>query len=152
MKTSLLISSFLLIASLYACNTRQQENSGKKRIITLENTPSKRPYSPAVEVNNMLFVSGQVATDVSTGKLIEGGIEEQTRKTLSNLRNIIQNSGYAMENVVRCTVLLSDISFYGTMNQIYMEFFPADPPARMAFAVKDLPLGALIEIDAIAVK
>jgi 2-iminobutanoate/2-iminopropanoate deaminase len=152
MKNSLIVSSFLLIASLTACNAPQQAVNGKKRIITLENTPSKRPYSPAVEVNNMLFVSGQVATDISTGKLIEGGIEEQARKALSNLRNVIEKSGYTMQDVVRCTVLLSDISFYGTMNQIYMEYFQADPPARMAFAVKDLPLGSLIEIDAIAVK
>jgi 2-iminobutanoate/2-iminopropanoate deaminase len=96
----------------------------------------------------MLFVSGQIAVDQSTGKLIEGGIEVQTRQALTNLKNIIEKAGYKLDNVVRCTVLMQDISFYAPMNQIYMEFFSKDPPARMAFAVKDLPMGALIEIDA----
>ena len=124
----------------------------KKRVITLENTPAKRPYSPAIEVDNMLFVSGQIAIDQLTGKLIDGGIEDQTRQVLTNLKEIIEKSGYSMKDVVKCTVLLQDISFYTQMNQIYMEFFPGNPPARMAFAVKDLPMGALVEIDAIAVK
>jgi 2-iminobutanoate/2-iminopropanoate deaminase len=152
MKKSILILLVISLVAGYSCSRGNNEKLTLKRVITLDNTPARRPYSPAVETGNMLFVSGQIAVDQATGKLIEGGIEEQTRKTLSNLRNIIEKSGYKMENVVKCTVLLSDISFYAPMNQIYMEFFPADPPARMAFAVKDLPLGALIEIDAIAVK
>jgi 2-iminobutanoate/2-iminopropanoate deaminase len=122
------------------------------RVITLDNTQVKRPYSPAVEANNMLFVSGQIAIDQSTGKLVEGGFEAQTRQVLKNLRNVIEKAGYSMNNAVKCTVLLQDISNYAAMNQIYMEFFPKDPPARMAFAVKDLPMGALIEIDAIVAK
>jgi 2-iminobutanoate/2-iminopropanoate deaminase len=132
----------------------QTETQGKsvKRVITLDNSQVKRPYSPAVEANNMLFVSGQIAVDQATGKLVEGGIEAQTHQVLKNLKNVIEKGGYKMENAVKCTVLLQDISFYATMNQIYMQYFPKDPPARMAFAVKDLPMGALIEIDAIVVK
>jgi 2-iminobutanoate/2-iminopropanoate deaminase len=146
---------FLVVAVLFAsvaCNSGEQEEKAIRRVITLENTPAKRPYSPAIETDNTLYVSGQIAVDPSTGKLIEGGIEEQARQVLKNLKNVIDKAGYSMENVARCTVLLSDISFYTTVNQIYMEFFPKDPPARMAFAVKDLPMGAFIEIDAIAVK
>ena len=129
-----------------------QEKKTVRKVITFENTPAKRPYSPAVEINGTLYVSGQIAVDQATGKLIEGKIEDQTRQVLKNLKNVIEKAGYSMDNVARCTVLLSDISFYSTVNQIYMEFFPKDPPARMAFAVKDLPMGALIEIDATAVK
>jgi 2-iminobutanoate/2-iminopropanoate deaminase len=152
MKKTLFITVILAISFGIAIGqTGKAEKTGKK-VITLENTPAKRPYSPAVEAGNMLFVSGQIAVDQSTGKLVEGGIEAQTRQVLKNLKNVIEKGGYAMENVVKCTVLLQDISFYSTMNQIYMEYFPADPPSRMAFAVKDLPMGALIEIDAIAVK
>jgi 2-iminobutanoate/2-iminopropanoate deaminase len=136
----------------FTINITAQERNVVRKVITFENTPAKRPYSPAVEANGTLYVSGQIAIDQSTGKLIEGKIEEQTRQVLKNLKNVIEKAGYTMDNVVRCTVLLSDITFYSTVNQIYVEFFPKDPPARMAYAVKDLPMGALIEIDATAVK
>jgi 2-iminobutanoate/2-iminopropanoate deaminase len=152
MKKSLILVSVLLLLVSFRFDTGVQEKKGPRRVITLGNTPVKRPYSPAIEVNNTLYVSGQIAVDPATGKLIEGKIEEQTRQVLKNLKNVIEKAGYSMENVARCTVLLSDISFYATVNQIYMEYFPLDPPARMAFAVKDLPMGALIEIDAIAAK
>jgi len=152
MKNYFAILFMITLLGSYACKTEEKEEKTDRRVITLENTPAKRPYSPAVEAENTLYVSGQIAIDQSTGKLIDGGIDEQTRQTLKNLKNVIEKAGYVMDNAVKCTVLLSDIAFYTTVNQIYMEFFPKDPPARMAFAVKDLPLGALIEIDAIVVK
>jgi 2-iminobutanoate/2-iminopropanoate deaminase len=152
MKKTLIITVIMVLSfGIAHCQTGKTEKSSK-RVITFENTPAKRPYSPAIEAGNMLFVSGQIAVDPANGKLVEGGIDAQTRQVLKNLKNVIEKGGYAMENVVKCTVLLQDISFYAAMNQIYMEYFPNDPPARMAFAVKDLPMGALIEIDAIAVK
>lgn len=150
-KSLIIIAVFFLIVS-FKLDTSDQEKTSVRRVITLDNTPAKRPYSPAIEVNNTLYVSGQIAVDPATGKLVEGKIEEQTRQVLKNLKNVIEKAGYSMENVAKCTVLMSDIAFYATVNQIYMEYFPKDPPARMAFAVKDLPMGALIEIDAIAVK
>ena len=152
MKKSVIGYLVILLLMLVSCNGSEKEEKAVRRVITLENTPAKRPYSPAVEVDNTLYVSGQIGVDSSTGKLVEGGIEEQARQTLDNLRNVITKAGYSMEDVARCTVLLTDIAFYAPVNQIYMEYFPADPPARMAFAVKDLPMGALIEIDAIAIK
>jgi 2-iminobutanoate/2-iminopropanoate deaminase len=152
MKKTLVFTVILAVSfGIANCQTGKQDKQAK-RVITFENTPAKRPYSPAVEAGNMLFASGQIAVDQATGKLVEGGIEAQTRQVLKNLKNVIEKGGYTMENVVKCTVLLQDISFYAAMNQIYMEYFPKDPPARMAFAVKDLPMGALIEIDAIVVK
>jgi 2-iminobutanoate/2-iminopropanoate deaminase len=152
-KSSIIISAFILLVILaFGTGSQEQVKKAIRRVITLDNTPAKRPYSPAVESGNTLYVSGQIAVDPATGKLIDGKIEEQTRQVLKNLKNVIEKGGYSMQNVVKCTVLLSDISFYATVNQIYMEYFPSDPPARMAFAVKDLPMGALIEIDAIAVK
>jgi 2-iminobutanoate/2-iminopropanoate deaminase len=152
-RSFIIISAIVLVVSLTS-GTGKQEQPKKtlRRPVTFENTPATRPYTPAIEANNTLYVSGQIAVNQATGKLIEGGIEVQTRQVLSNLKSVIERGGYSMENVVKCTVLLSDISFYSTVNQIYMEFFPKDPPARMAFAVKDLPMSALIEIDAIAVK
>ena len=152
MKRSLIIIAVLALIMSFTFDMGVQDKKAVRKVITLENTPVKRPYSPAIEMNNTLYVSGQIAVDQTTGKLIEGKIEEQTRQVLKNLKNVIEKAGYTMDNVAKCTVLLSDIAFYSTVNQIYMEFFPKDPPARMAFAVKDLPMGALIEIDAIAVK
>jgi 2-iminobutanoate/2-iminopropanoate deaminase len=152
MKKSLIFVAILVLILSFTVDRGDQDKKPVRRVITFDNTPVKRPYSPAIDVNNTLYVSGQIAVDQSTGKMVDGKIEEQTRQVLKNLKNVIEKAGYSMENVARCTVLLSDISFYSTVNQIYMEFFPNDPPARMAFAVKDLPMGALIEIDAIAVK
>jgi 2-iminobutanoate/2-iminopropanoate deaminase len=152
MKRTLFIIAIFTLITLFAFNMSEQQNKSARQVVTFENTPAKRPYSPAIEVNKTLYVSGQIAIDQSTGKLIEGGIEVQARQVLKNLQNVIEKGGYKLDNVVKCTVLLSDISFYSTVNQIYMEFFPVDPPARVAFAVKDLPMGALIEIDATAVK
>jgi 2-iminobutanoate/2-iminopropanoate deaminase len=152
MKRLLVIVTVVALTMSVSFNLSAQEKKVNRKVITLENNPAKRPYSPAIEVNNTLYVSGQIAVDQATGKLIEGGIELQSRQVLKNMKNVIEKGGYTMENVVKCTVLLADIATYSTVNQIYMEFFPKDPPARMAFAVKDLPMGALIEIDAIAVK
>jgi 2-iminobutanoate/2-iminopropanoate deaminase len=152
MKKSLIIILVLFLILSFSVDRGDQDKKTVRRVITIDNTQTKRPYSPAIEVNNTLYVSGQIGVDQATGKLVEGKIEEQTRQVLKNLKNVIEKAGYSMDNVAKCTVLLSDISFYSTVNQIYMEFFPKDPPARMAFAVKDLPMGAMIEIDAIAVK
>jgi 2-iminobutanoate/2-iminopropanoate deaminase len=152
MKRTFIIIAVLSLIMSFTFNMGAQEKKAVRNVITFDNTPVKRPYSPAIEVNGTLYVSGQIAIDQLTGKLIEGKIEDQTRQVLKNLKNVIEKAGYTMDNVARCTVLLSDIAFYPTVNKIYMDFFPKDPPARMAFAVKDLPMGALIEIDATAVK
>lgn len=152
MKNIMIPLVLMLTVSLSSCTDKSADKVAGKRVVTLSTTPPSRPYSPAVEAGNMLFVSGQIAVDPVTGKLIEGGIEEQTRQVLENLTKVIETAGYKRENVVKCTVLMTDITHYQVMNKIYMEFFPSEPPARAAFAVKDLPMGALIEIEAIAVR
>lgn len=124
-----------------------------KRIISTEKAPKAvGPYSQAVEVNGTLYVAGQVPLDPETMKVVDGGIEEQTLRVLKNIGAILETAGYDFSNVVKCTCLLSDIANFKAMNAVYGQFFPENPPARAAFAVRDLPLGVLIEIEAIAVK
>ncbi len=124
----------------------------KKVIYTKKAPAAVGPYSQAVEVNGMLFISGQVALDPETGSLVEGGIREQTRQVMENIRAILDEAGYYFSDVVKSTCLLSDISNFAAMNEIYGRYYLQNPPARAAFAVKDLPLGALVEIETIAVK
>lgn len=124
-----------------------------KRIISTENAPKAMgPYSQAVEAGGTLYVAGQVPLDPKTMKVVEGGIQEQTLRVMKNIGAILEAAGYDFSNVVKCTCLLSDINNFKAMNEVYGQFFTKNPPARAAFAVKDLPLGVLIEIEAIAVK
>lgn len=96
-------------------------------------------------------MSGCIAIDPTSRKLVDGGIEEQTRQVLENLKNIVEASGSSLTNVVKCTVLLTDMSNFATVNSIYAEYFPENPPARMTYAVAGLPANALVEIDATAI-
>ena len=108
------------------------------------------PYSQAIRTGNLVFVSGQLPIDPATGAFPEGGIKEQTNQSLLNARAILQSEGLDLKDVVKTTVFLSDIANFGPMNEVYAEFFTAPYPARCAFAVKDLPKGALVEIELIA--
>lgn len=122
-----------------------------KRIIQTEKAPKAvGPYSQAVEVNGFLFISGQVALDPATGKMVEGGIVEQTEQVLKNIGAILEAAGYSFKDVVKSTCLLAEISDFKAMNEVYGRYYTADQPARAAFAVKDLPLGARVEIETIA--
>ncbi len=109
------------------------------------------PYSQAVENNGTIYVSGQLPIDGSTGKMAEG-IEEQTRQSLTNLRYILEEAGYSLADVAKTTVLLDDIADFAAMNAVYATFFTEQMPARMCYEVAKLPMGAKVEIDAIAVK
>ncbi|BAX82722.1 RidA family protein [Labilibaculum antarcticum] len=124
-----------------------------KKTINSEKAPKAiGPYSQAVEANGTLYISGQLPVDVVTGKFIEGGIKEQTEQVMKNIGYILEEAGYTYKDVVKSTCLLSDISGFADMNAVYGEYYKEECPARAAFAVKDLPLGALIEIETIAVK
>jgi 2-iminobutanoate/2-iminopropanoate deaminase len=124
-----------------------------KRIISTPNAPKAiATYSQAVEVNGMLFISGQIAIDPATGKLVEGGVAEQTTQVMKNIGNILEAAGYTYKDVAKSTCLLSTMNDYAVMNGIYGSFYPENPPARAAFAVAGLPMGALVEIETIAVK
>lgn len=110
------------------------------------------PYSQAVQTGNLIFCSGQLPIDPTTGKFPEGGIKEQTRQSLLNINRILEQEGLSLTNVVKTTVLLADISDFAAMNEVYAEMFKAPFPARSAFSVRDLPKGALVEIECIAEK
>ncbi len=110
------------------------------------------PYSQAVQTGNMLFVSGQIPIDPATGAFAGEDITTQTNQSLTNIKNILAAAGYTMNDVVKTTVLLADIADFAAMNAVYAEYFTENKPARAAFAVKDLPRGALVEIEAIAAK
>lgn len=109
------------------------------------------PYSQAVEINGMLFISGQVPVKPETGKIPEG-IEAQTKQVMENIGAILNEAGYSFDEVIKSTCLLSDMANFKAMNEIYGSYYAQNPPARAAFAVKELPLGALVEIETIAVK
>ena len=109
------------------------------------------PYSQAIEANGMVFLSGQLPINPQTGEMPEG-IEAQTRQSLTNARTILAEAGLTMSDVVKTTVLLADIADFAAMNAVYSEFFSEPFPARSAFAVRDVPKGALVEIECIAMK
>jgi 2-iminobutanoate/2-iminopropanoate deaminase len=124
----------------------------EKRIYTSEKAPKAiGPYSPAVKSGGMVFISGQLGIDPTTGNVVEGGIEAETRQALMNLSNLVSAAGASMDQVVKATVFLRDIADFSKMNGIYGEFFTVNPPARSAFQVAALPRGAAVEIEAIAV-
>ena len=110
------------------------------------------PYSQAVEMNNTLYISGKIPINPLTGKLVEGDITVQTEQVLKNISAILDEAGYSFSDVVKSTCLLSDIANFKAMNEVYARYYTEKQPARAAFAAKDLPLGALIEIDTIAMK
>jgi 2-iminobutanoate/2-iminopropanoate deaminase len=123
-----------------------------REIITTDKSPTPvGPYCQAVKANGMIFVSGLVGKEPGASGLLTG-VEAQTRRTLENLKNVLEAGGSNLSKVMKCTVLLTDMANFGAMNAIYAEYFPADPPARTTFAVVGLPLGALVEIDAIALE
>ena len=123
------------------------------KVISTKQAPAAiGPYSQAIRVGNLVFTSGQIPIDPATGSFVEGGIKEQTRQSLSNVRAILEEAGLSMANVIKTTVFLADMGDFGAMNEVYAEFFSAPFPARCAFAVKTLPKGALVEIESIAAR
>ena len=109
------------------------------------------PYSQAIKTQSLLSCSGQLPIDPATGKMPEG-VKEQTRQSLANVKAILAAEGLDINNVVKTTVLLADMSLFGEMNEVYGETFSQPYPARSAFAVKALPMGALVEIEVIATR
>jgi 2-iminobutanoate/2-iminopropanoate deaminase len=124
-----------------------------KRIISTPNAPAAiGPYSQGIEVNGTLYISGQIPIDPSTGKIVGGGIAEQTAQVMKNIGAILEAAGYSFSDVVKSTCLLSDMVNFKAMNEVYGSCYAENPPARAAFAVKDLPMEAMIEIETVAVK
>jgi len=123
-----------------------------KKIIHTDNAPKAiGPYSQAIEANGMLFISGQIPVNPATGTIPEG-IEAQTEQVMKNIEAILSAAGYDFKDVIKSTCLLSDIANFKAMNEVYATYYKEDCPARAAFAVKDLPMGVLVEIETIAAK
>ena len=121
------------------------------KVISTKKAPAAiGPYSQAIQVGNLVYTSGQIPIDPATGVFAEGGIKEQTRQSLTNVKAILEKVGLTMSNVVKTTVFMADMNDFADMNSIYAEFFSEPYPARSAVAVKTLPKGALVEIEVIA--
>jgi 2-iminobutanoate/2-iminopropanoate deaminase len=108
------------------------------------------PYSQGVAFGNTLYCSGQIGLDPETGRLVSDSVAEQTRQVLQNLSAILTEAGCSRKDVIKVTVLLTNMNDFAAVNEVYADFFTAPYPARTAFAVSGLPLGALVEIEAIA--
>ena len=121
------------------------------KVISTKKAPAAiGPYSQAIQVGNLVYTSGQIPIDPATGTFVEGGIREQTRQSLTNVKAILEEAGLSMGNVVKTTVFMADMNDFAEMNSVYAEFFAEPYPARSAVAVKTLPKGALVEIEVVA--
>ncbi len=124
----------------------------KREVVTCSTAPKAiGPYSVAIATDNLVFVSGQLGIDPTSGAIVEGGIQAQTRMALTNLRSVLESAGSSLEQVVKTTVFLTDIAQFAEMNAVYAEFFTSDYPARSAIQVAALPKGGIVEVEAIAV-
>ena len=122
-----------------------------KKVISTTKAPSAiGPYSQAIQCGNLVFTSGQIPIDPATGVFVEGGIKEQTRQSLLNVKAVLEEAGLTMGHVVKTTVFMADMNDFADMNAVYAEFFTEPYPARSAVAVKTLPKGALVEIEVVA--
>lgn len=123
-----------------------------RRVVHAEHAPKAAgPYSHAIIANGFVYTAGQAGVDPATGKLVDGGVAEQTAQALKNLATILQSAGTSLEHAVKANVYLHAMSDFQAMNKVYGEFFPANPPARTTVGGLDLPLGAQVEIEIIAV-
>lgn len=121
--------------------------------ISTQNAPAAiGPYSQAIEVNGFVYASGQLPIDHATGAFPDGGVKEQTRQSLLNVKAILEEAGLALSNVVKTTVYLADMGDFAAMNEVYSQFFAQPFPARSAIAVKALPKGALVEVEVVAAR
>ena len=122
-----------------------------KKVIRTTKAPSAiGPYSQAIQVGNIIYTSGQIPIDPATGNFVAGGVREQARQSLTNVKAILDEAGLTLDNVVKTTVFMADMNDFADVNAVYAEFFAEPYPARSAVAVKTLPKGALVEIEVIA--
>lgn len=123
----------------------------QKKVVQTDKAPKAiGPYSQAIRTEAMIYTAGQTGLEPATGELIAGGVEEQTRQVLNNIRSVLEAAGSSLEHVVKTTVFLKDMNDFAKMNSIYAEYFGENPPARSTIAVAALPKGGLVEIEAVA--
>ena len=124
-----------------------------KKVINTNKAPKAiGPYSQAIQHGNTLYISGQVPVDPETGKIAEGGIKEQTKQVMENIKAVLDEAGYSFSEVVKSTCLLDDMNNFAAMNEVYGSYYKENPPARAAYQVAKLPLGVMVEIETIAMK
>jgi 2-iminobutanoate/2-iminopropanoate deaminase len=124
----------------------------EKTIIRTDKAPKAiGPYSAGVRVGQFVYTAGQAGLDPQTGKMVAGGIEAETRQTVTNLKHILEAAGSSLEQVVKTTVFLRDMNDFASMNGVYAEFFSENPPARSTIQAAALPMGVAVEIEAVAV-
>ena len=141
---------FLLAASCAHSNSNSKENSKATYIQTEEFSKLNLPFSQVVRFENVIYVSGQIGDLEETGELIKGGIIPETNQTMKNIKKVLEQNGSSMDNIIKCTCMLADISEWDQMSSEYVKFFPNHKPARSAFATTGLSLGARVEIECIA--
>lgn len=124
-----------------------------KKVIFTEKAPAAiGPYSQAIEANGIVFLSGQLPVNPETGEIVQGNVAEQTAQCFENIKNVLSEVGLITADIVKTTVYLADMSLFAEMNAVYATYFDGEFPARSAFAVKELPKGALVEIESIAIR
>tara|TARA_R110002073_G_scaffold297764_2_gene464090 strand:+ start:10257 stop:10709 length:453 start_codon:yes stop_codon:yes gene_type:complete len=146
------IKSIILIALLgFFFSCQNQSKTGPTFLESKIESRKSAPFSEAVEVSGLLFLTGQIGKDHKLGKIVEGGIEAETKQVLNNIKDVLEANGSDLKHVVKCTVILSDINDFSAMNKVYRTFFTDNKPVRTTFAA-DLVPGAKIEIEVVAAK
>jgi 2-iminobutanoate/2-iminopropanoate deaminase len=125
-------------------------SEGKKIVITDKAPKAIGPYSQAIRTENLIFTAGQIGLDPATMEIVQGGVEAETKQALTNLKHVLESADSGLNFVVKTLVFLHDMNDFATMNAIYTEFFPENPPARSTVQVAGLPKGALVEIECVA--
>ena len=147
-----LISTFSVVAACARAGAGGAVAGSPAMEVLTPYGPPTRPFSPAVRVGNLLFLSGQIGTTAdAAGGLVTGGIEAETRQTMENIKDVLTRVGSSMNQVVKCTVMMADMAEWPRMNTVYATYFPNHKPARSAFGANGLALGARVEIECIAV-
>ena len=124
----------------------------EKEVISTDKAPAAiGPYSQAVKINGMIFVSGQIAIDPGTGSIVDGNVQDQTRQVLNNVKAVLEAAGSSLDKVAKTTVYITDMDNFSKVNEIYAEFFIDQPPARACVEVSRLPKGVSVEIEAVAI-
>ena len=149
MKSFNLLGFIFIACILFSCNTNKK--TIPKFIKSQYESRHNAPFSDAVEYDGLLFLTGQIGKDHKAGKIVEGGIKEETKQVLTNIKEVLEANGSDMNHVLKCTVILSDINDFSEMNEVYRTFYKDNKPARTTFAA-NLVAGAKIEIEVVAAK
>jgi 2-iminobutanoate/2-iminopropanoate deaminase len=148
------IPALLCLLTLLAAlpTAAQKADPAKKQVLSDKAPKASGPISQGIAAGGFVFCSGQLPVDPATGKIVPGGIEDQTRQVLKNLAAVLEAGGSSLDSVVKCTVLMTDLTEFAAMNKVYAEFFKAPCPARATFQIGALALGARIEIECIGLQ